>query len=271
MSMRARMAVLTRHLRLWRRLIAVAMIREMHYRAHFLATVSVGLAQLVLALVPILLLFSYTDSIRGWSGAQVVALVGLYQLLTGLLGAFVAPNMARMTGLIRRGELDLLLIRPVSAQFYATVRWVVPAELVTALTGLVVLVAGLTAAGVVPGPLEILQAGLLVGIGIVLLSCAWSALAYLAFWLGAVDPVSMLFSELVRGGQYPIAFFPSAVRAFFIFAFPVAFATSFPAQALGGDGSWSTVGLGAGMALVAMVLVRVYWLRAIRTYASASS
>lgn len=271
MAMRARIRLIAQHVRLWRRLTALAMIREMHYRAHFLATVSVGFAQLILALVPILLLFSYTDSIRGWSGAQVVALVGLYQLSTGLLGAFVAPNMARMTGLIRRGELDLLLIRPVSAQFYATVRWVAPAELVTALTGLVVLVAGLAAAGVVPGPMDIVQAVLLLGTGLVLLSCAWSALSYLAFWLGAVDPVSMLFSELVRGGQYPIAFFPTAVRAFFIFAFPVAFATSFPAQALGGEGSWSTVGLGAGMAVVAMVLVRVYWRRAILSYASASS
>lgn len=269
--MRARIHILYRHFRLWRRLFTVALIREMQYRAHFLATVGVGLAQLVLALVPILLLYSYTDSIRGWSGAQVVALVGLYQLFTGLLGAFIAPNMAQMTELIRRGELDLLLIRPVSPQFYATVRWMVPAELVTALTGLAVVVAGLSIAGVVPGPVDIVQAVLLIGAGFVLVSCLWSALVYLAFWLGAVSPVMLLVNELNRGGQYPIAFFPSAVRAFFTFAFPVAFATSFPAQALGGDGSWATVGLGAGMAVVAMVLVRVYWRRAIQNYASASS
>lgn len=259
------------HLRLWRRLVGLAMAREMQYRAHFLTTVGVGTAQLALALVPVLLLYSYADDIRGWSGGEVVALVGLFQLVSGLLGAFVAPNMAQMTELIKRGELDLLLVRPVSAQFYATVRTVAPAELINATTGLAVVIAGLVRAGRGPSVVDVVQAVLVLGAGLVLLTCAWSAMAYLAFWLVSVGPVPMLFHDLLRAGQYPVAFFPAAVRGFLIFAFPVAFATTFPVEALGGSGSWLVVGMAWAAAAVVLVLLRAYWRCAIRGYASASS
>lgn len=271
MGVRSRATVLALHLRLWQRLFTLAVAREAQYRAHFVTTVGVGTVQLLLALVPVVLLFGYTDEIRGWSGAEVISVVGLFQLVMGLLGAFVAPNMTRMTELIKRGDLDLLLLRPVSGQFYATVRWVAPAELVNAFAGGAILVAGLARAGARPGVVDVVQAMLLLGCGLVLLSCVWSAMVYLAFWLVQVNPIADLFTDLMRAGQYPVAFYPSAVRGFLTFAFPVAFATSFPAQALGSGSSWRVVGTALVAAVVALVLTRIYWRRAIRGYASASS
>jgi ABC-2 type transport system permease protein len=75
----------------------------------------------------------------------------------------------------------------------------------------------------------------------------------------------------VEAGRYPLVFFPVAVRTFLTFAFPVAFATTFPVRALAGDLDWWPVVLGVGLAAVALTLVRLLWRRGLLTYSSASS
>lgn len=263
--------VMRQHVRLWWRFLVQAVVRDTHYRVHFLAIAGVGVAQLVFALVPVLLLYGYTDEVNGWSGAEVIALVGLHQLVVGLLATFVAPNMTRMTQYIVHGDLDLVLLRPVSSQFSVTLRWIQPAELTNAATGALVLAAGLYRAGIAPEAADIAQAVLLLGCGLVLLTCVWSALTYLAFWLTSVQPIPMLVVDLARVGQYPVSFFPTAIRTLLIFVFPVAFATTFPIQALTGAASWSMVFGGLALTAVAMVLLRLYWRFALRHYSSASS
>lgn len=259
------------HVRVARRFLLQAMVRETHYRVHFVTTIGVGLAELVLALVPILVLYSYTDEVNGWAQAEVLALVGLFQIVLGILATFVAPNMQRMTEYITKGELDAVLIRPVNSQFYLTFRWIRPAELGKVLTGLTILVAGLVRSGAEPGPAEIVQAGLLLFCGVALLTAVWSALVYLAFWMQAVEPIGIVFDSFLRAGQYPLSFFPAGVRAFLTFAFPVGFATTYPVRALTGDLGWNWVFTGLGLTVVAMVLLRSYWRFGLRFYSSASS
>ncbi|HVX42664.1 MAG TPA: ABC-2 family transporter protein [Mycobacteriales bacterium] len=258
-------------MRLWRQFLVQAFIRDTHYRMHFFSTVIVGIVQLISALVPIWLLFGYTDSVRGWDRSAVVALMGLYQIVTGLLAAFLAPNLSRMTAYISKGELDIVLVRPVSAQFYVTFRWIDLAELGNVLTGAVILGIGLSHSDGGLGPAGIVQSIVLAGSGLVLLGCAWTALALLAFWMQSVEPIAGLFMAALETGKYPITFFPAGVRAALIFAFPVAFATTFPTEALTGGIGWLPVAGGVLLGVMAVAAVRSLWRVGIRTYASASS
>lgn len=260
-----------RHVRLWRRFFAQAVVRETHYRAHFLTTLLVGLVQLGLGIVPTLLLFGFTAEVHGWSRAEVIALVGVYQIVTGLIATFVAPNLNRMTSYLTEGELDGVLLRPVSSQFYLTLRWINVAELTNVASGIVVLVIGLVQSDLRPDFGRVVQAVVLAGCGLVLLTAVWSAMSFLAFWLQSVGPIGVVYLSMAEAGRYPLVFFPVAVRTFLTFAFPVAFATTFPVRALAGDLGWGPVALGLGLAVVAMTLVRLVWQRGLLTYSSASS
>ncbi|MFK4083118.1 ABC transporter permease [Kribbella sp. NPDC020789] len=260
-----------RYVRLWRRFFAQAVVRETHYRAHFLTTLLVGLVQLGLGIVPTLLLFGFTAEVHGWSRAEVIALVGVYQVVTGLMATFVAPNLNRMTSYLTEGELDAVLLRPVSSQFYLTFRWINVAELSNVASGIIVLVFGLIQSGLTPNVGQVLQSVVLGICGLVLLTAVWSAMAYLAFWLQSVGPIGVVYLSVVEAGRYPLTFFPVPVRGFLTFAFPVAFATTYPVQALAGDLGWGPVALGTGLSVVAVLLIRLLWQRGIRTYASASS
>ncbi|TCO51918.1 ABC-2 type transport system permease protein [Kribbella antiqua] len=260
-----------RHLRLWRRFLLQAVVRETHYRAHFATTLLVGLVQLGLGIVPILLLFGFTQEVHGWSRAEVITLVGAYQIITGLMAAFVAPNLQRMTEYIAEGELDGVLLRPVSSQLYLTLRWINVAELSNVASGIAVLVIGLVQSGASPNVPQLLQAFVLAVCGLALLSTVWSAMSFLAFWLQSVNPIGFIYLNLVEAGRYPLVFFPVPVRAFLTFAFPVAFATTYPVQALAGDLGWTPVAGGIALSVVAVTLVRMLWRRGLRSYASASS
>jgi len=260
-----------RHARLWRRFVTQGIVRETHYRASFLATLAVGVIQLVLSLVPVLLLYSFTDSVNGWDRGEVIALSGMYQASFAVLAMFVQPNMNRMSGYVRQGELDLILVRPVSSQFYVTLRWVDPAEIFNVLIGLTVVAVGLGRSGHVPSVAEALQALLLVACGMVLLTCVWSALVYLAFWFTTVEPIPMVARDVMDAGRFPLAFYPTAVRLFLGFIFPVGFATTFPVEALAGRSSWTPAIAGMVITAIALILLRAYWRFAVRFYSSASS
>lgn len=201
----------------------------------------------------------------------MIALVGVFQIVTGLMATFVAPNLNRMTTYLTEGELDVVLLRPVSSQFYLTLRWINVAELTNVASGIAVLAIGLVQSRLTPGPVQVVQAVVLAACGLVLLTAVWSAMSFLAFWLQSVNPIGFVFLSLVEAGRYPLVFFPVAVRTFLTFAFPVAFATTFPVRALAGDLGWRTVGVGVALTLVALTLVRLLWRRGLLTYSSASS
>jgi ABC-2 type transport system permease protein len=262
---------LRRHLRVWRRFVALAVVREMQHRGHFAAITVSSLMLLVLALVPVWLLYGFTDRIAGWTQAEMVVLVGVYRLVDGVLNTFVAPNMQRFSAYIQRGDLDLVLTRPVSSQFYVSLRWMNPAEAINVVIGLAVAVIGLRQGGIAPSPAGVVAALVLVACGTVLVSCAWSACVYLVFWLSSVEPVWSLFQDVWVAGKYPVTFFPPIVRAFFTVLVPTAFATTFPAQALVGEISAWLLPAGIGLTVVALLLTRAYWRYALRFYASASS
>jgi len=191
--------------------------------------------------------------------------------MASVLAAFITPNLGRMHGYVTRGDLDQVLVRPVSSQLYVTARWFAPAELIGVASGVVVVVVGLVRAGIAPSPLDALLAVLWLAIGLLLVTCLWSNLAYLEFWFQAADPIADLMSDLLGAGRYPIAFFPRAAQVLLMVVVPVGVATTVPVRALTGafDVAWLPAGIG-GLA-VALVLTRLHWNAALRKYSSASS
>ena len=124
------------YLRLWRRFVVMAFVREAEYRVNFFVGVVEGAVQLGLAVLVFVILYRFTDTIAGWSRAEVLMLVGVYRMVEGLINMQIAPNLQAIWGYIRTGELDFILLRPVPSQFLVSLRRLSLPEAVNALSGL---------------------------------------------------------------------------------------------------------------------------------------
>src|SRR6476661_1946969 len=219
-----------RYFRLWRQFVITAFIREAEYRMNFVIGVGEGLAQLALAVISFLLLYRFTDQVAGWTQAEVLILVGVYRIVEGLINLQIAPNMQAISGYIRRGEMDFILLRPVSSQFLVSLRTLALPEAVNVLIGLGLTIYAGGQAGVRWSLAGAIEACAFALCGLLLLYALWLFTVTFSFWLVQVNNLDMLFTSLFETARYPVSFFKGFVRTLLTFAFPVAFATTFPTQ-----------------------------------------
>lgn len=260
-----------RYLRLWWRFVVLAFMQEAEYRASFLISVGEGLAQLGLAVLTFALLYRFTDQVGGWSLPQVLLLTGIYRMVDGLISLQIAPNLLAITGYIREGELDLHLVRPVSSQFLVSLRRLNLPEGVNVLVGLGLTVYAGQLASVAWGLVGVAEGLLLMACGLAVLYSLWFLTVTLAFWLVQVDTLDTLFYSLFEAARYPVSFFKGGVRAFLTFVVPVAFATTFPAEALLGRVDHRLLAAGIALAAASLGASHLFWNYALRHYSSASS
>ncbi|MGI8912268.1 MAG: ABC transporter permease [Chloroflexota bacterium] len=257
--------------RLYRRFLILAFVRQAEYRVNFLLSVGVGLVNVVLAVLTFLLLYRFTSTVAGWTRAQVLLLLGVYRIVEGLVSLQVAPNLRALGPAIRSGDMDFLLLRPVSSQFLVSLRTLKPAELVNVFVGLALTVYAGNLAGVRWGVVNASEA-LLFGIcGLIVLYAIWFLIVTCAFWLVQVDTLDELFYSVTQAAGYPVDFFRGGIRTLLTFVVPVAFATTFPAQALLGRADARLLPVGILLAAAALLATRLYWRFAVRSYSSASS
>jgi ABC-2 type transport system permease protein len=260
-----------KYLLLWKRFVTLALVREAEYRLSFLVNVLEGIAQLGVVLLTYALLYRFTDQVAGWTAAEALMLVGIYRALDGLIALQIAPNMMRMSRYIGEGELDFLLLSPRSSQFLVSLRWLQPPEAVNVLIGIALTIYAGQRAGISWSAPRLLGAVVLAGCGLILLYCMWFALVTLSFWLVKVDSLGYLFYDVWQAGRYPVDYFKGIVRTVFTFVLPIAFATTFPAQALRGDLDPRLLLVGVSLATLALLVTHRFWNYALRRYSSASS
>jgi ABC-2 type transport system permease protein len=92
----------------------------------------------------------------------------------------------------------------------------------------------------------------------------------LAFWLVAVENLSVLFDALYEGARYPVSAYPGALRFLFVYLVPIAWTTTIPASALTGRLGPGIALAAAAVALAGFALARVSWQLALKRYTGAS-
>ncbi|MDP9383086.1 MAG: ABC-2 family transporter protein [Chloroflexota bacterium] len=259
-----------RYVRLWWRFAIMSLVREAEYRVSFAVSVLVGIISLAIAVLTYGVLYGYTEDVEGWSRAEVLMVLGCFRVAESLIELLVARNMWNIAEHIREGDMDYVLVRPVSSQFLASLRVVNPSEGVNALVGLGLVVYAGNMAGV-EWSLERVAAALVFGIcGLILLYSVWCLAVTFGFWFQSGPLESVLF-WLIDTGRYPVTFFKGWVRLFLMFIFPVAFASTFPAQALRGEINPRLLLAGILMASLSLVGTNRFWNYGVRHYSSASS
>jgi ABC-2 type transport system permease protein len=254
-----------------RAFLRVTALNELQYRATFVVAMVQSVVALATGLAVLALVFSQTDSLNGWSGPELLALMGVHILLGGVIASTIQPNMERLMQDIRRGTLDFLLTKPDDAQLLASVREFRPWQLVDVVIGIVLVGIGVARLGRGLDAAQVAAFAVALVLGAVLLYCFWLVVTTLAFWLVRMDEVHELFEGLYQSGRWPVSIYPSWLRIGLTFVVPIAFAVTIPAEALTGRLEPTALAGAALFTVIAFLGARAFWRFGLRAYSGASA
>ena len=258
-----------RHVRLLGVQLRMSLLLAVQYRADFLIEGLVSLFFTVTALVPLFVVFGERDAVAGWSFGEALVVTGFFTLLGGVLEGAINPSLGIVVDHIRKGTLDLVLMKPVDAQFLMSTQRFLPWRMTALPAALVIFAYAFGELGRGPSLGEIAAAIALVLAAVLILYSLWIMVVSAAFYVVRVDNLTFLFSSIFDAARWPASVFRGVLAFVFTFVIPLALMTTYPAEALLGRIDVGRVVLALGGAVVFAALARRVWLRALGRYTSA--
>jgi ABC-2 type transport system permease protein len=246
-------------------------LNELQYRANFFMQLFSSLLDLAIGIAGLGLVFYHTESLAGWSPAELLAVLGVYTIIHGLTQVAIQPNMSRLMGDVHRGTLDYLLVKPEDSQFLTSVWEFQIWKLLDILLGVGVLTAAIIWLESALGLIQALGFGLLLLCGSLIVYSFWLMLTTTSFWLVRVHGILELFESIYQAGRWPITIYPLWLRLGLTFLVPVAFAVTVPAESLTGRLSGQTLAFTVILTASALAISRLFWKTGLRRYSGASA
>ena len=244
---------------------------ELAYRVNFVVQLFESILELGTAIAGLAVIFSFTRTLGGWSADEVLALVGIFFMVGGVIRLGIQPSLERFIESVRDGTFDFTLTKPEDAQILASIQGVEIWKLTDVGLGIGVLSVAIARWGAHVGAVHALTfAGALLAGGVIVYSF-WMILATSAFWLVRVENILMIFQSMYEAGRWPVSIYPAWLRFALTFIVPVAFAVTVPAQALTGRLSWQTLAGAWALAAVIFTAARLFWRAGVRRYSGASA
>ena len=242
----------------------------MEYRLNFLSSAAVSIFWMVWAAVGVSVYFRFTGQVAGWSYPELLVVIGLFFTVNGLRQAIFEPNLERIGEYVRRGTLDMLLTKPVDAQLLVSLRYLGIGNLMDPLLGLIVTGAGLALSdrGWSVGALPAFA--LLFAAAIALLYALTLALMALAVVLVGAEELGSVSFAVVELARFPVQLYRNPVQSV-LTVLPIAFLTTFPAEALLGRLNPVLLLVAPAVATGSVALATLAWRRSLRSYSGASA
>jgi ABC-2 type transport system permease protein len=251
-------------------LLRTSLMSALQYRSNFIFEVLTGALRTVGACVPLWLVYTHTDAIGGWTRPQALLVMAAFLLLGAFHGGLMEPNLGEVVEAIRQGTLDLWLLKPIDAQVLVSLRKVDPAYVWDLLGAILVGAIAVWGLGT-PAPLDVVVAVSMLLCGFVAMYGLWMIAICTSFYFVRVDNLRYLLMAVADAGRWPLPVFSTAIRWALTVVVPVGVLTSFPAMALRGDWGLRSVTLALSIAVGFLLASRLFWLRSLRSYTSASS
>jgi viologen exporter family transport system permease protein len=273
------MHALTRYLRLWFAFARFGLLQELVFRSNFLVKMFVEALWLGLLLIFYRTIFTQTSAVATWTEPQYMFFVGCYFALQAVIEAVVLSNCSEFAELIRSGDLDFYLLRPIDEQFLVTCRNVDWSTLPNILMGICVMIVSLVE---LPWQFDVTALLLFLVLFVCGTLMAYSFLLMLtsaSVWMTrnqSLFELWWLFSTLMRypkeiftrSWAYPLGFF-------FTFVVPVMLVINVPSNVmvrpLEERAAPITLAVTLGVTVLLFAASRAFFRFALRRYRSASS
>jgi ABC-2 type transport system permease protein len=262
---------MTRYLRLFALQFRTSAASAMAYRANFLIEGTMSLLWMGLTLLPLFVVFGERSELEGWDWPSALIVMAYFLGVRAVIEGTISPSLVDLVEKVRSGSFDYVLLKPIDAQAMISASRYEPWKVFDLLGALGLVIYALVQRGRPPSLVDVLVGLVLFAAGVMATYALWMLCAAASFWVVRLDNLMYLLGSIFDVGRWPVVWFSGVWRFVFTFVIPIAVMTTYPAMALLGRlDAWTTFAT-AGGALLLVLLSRVVWRTAIRSYTSASS
>lgn len=108
---------LMKYLRLLKSFAIASFIADIEYRANFLTRILTDIFWYLAQIITFETIYHHTNKIGQWGIAETRVFLGLLFVTDALYMFFFSENLDKISERVRKGEIDLLLAKPVDSQF----------------------------------------------------------------------------------------------------------------------------------------------------------
>ena len=260
-----------RFIRLWLAFFRNSLSRDMEFKMNFIGNLFIDSIFYGSMFFFFSVIFSYVDSLGDFSKDAVMIFLIITYLTDTVFVFFFGSNTFQVNRMVVRGDLDLLLLKPVSSLFFISFRYVSTYALISVfiLSGLLIRVTYIYSSSI--GLMNYIAFFISFIMGILIIYCVEFSIACLVFWYKNFSVGGWLASELTKYSRRPDSIYTGAFRKVLFTVFPMAMVSSVPARMLLFGPDLSLLLLQIAVTLIALFLAAFIWDRGLIRYDSASS
>jgi ABC-2 type transport system permease protein len=270
--MRAILVEIKKHLLIYVLFLKNSLMAQMEYRFNFIGNLSMETGYLLVKLSYVVVVYRSGVKINGLSPDEILLFIGTFVTLTGVYAGLFMINNFNLRGKIKDGDLDLLLTKPISLQFIATLR---QADLtifsVDVIAGSIMIAVAWARLGI---PASLLNLGGF--IAFMLVSCLISYSLFLlpqvlSFWLMNTSAIAEITDSFWDFNNMPMDIYNTWIKQIGVFILPIFVITNFPPMFVLHKMppiylAWSLL-----VPFILLFFVRLLWSKGLKSYSSASS
>ena len=261
-----------KHIVIYALFLKNSLIAQMEYRFNFIGNMSMEVGYLFVKLSYVIVVYRSGISINGLSPDEILLFIGTFVTLTAAYAGLFMLNNFRLRSKIRDGDLDLLLTKPVSLQFMATLR---QADLtlftVDAVAGLIMVAIAWGRLGI---PVNLITVGGYGGFLIISTVVSYSLFLLpqiLSFWLVNTSAIAEVTDSFWDFNNMPMDIYNRWIQQIGIFVLPIFVISNFPPMFVLHKMPSIYLAWSALIPLILLLAVRLVWKQGLKNYSSASS
>lgn len=261
-----------KHLHLYLLFVKFSVMSQMEYRFSFIGNLSMEAGYLCVKLSYVVVVYRSGVTIKGLSPDEILLFIGTFVMLTGIYAGLFMINNFQLRTKIKDGDLDLLLTKPVSLQFMATLR---QADLtifgVDVIAGLVMVSIAWSRLGI---PATLITVGGYALFAVISCLVAYSLFLLpqvLSFWLMNTSAIAEISDSFWDFNNMPMDIYNSTIRQIGVFVLPIFVITNFPPMTVLHKMPPAYLAWAVALPFGLLWIVRQAWKRGLRSYSSASS
>ena len=261
-----------KHILVYALFLKNSLMVQMEYRFNFIGNLTMESGYLLVKLSYVVVVYRSGVEINGLSPDEILLFIGTFVTLTAVYAGLFMLNNFRLRLKIRDGELDLLLTKPVSLQFMATLR---QADLtifaVDAIAGGIMVAIAWVRLGI---PANLVTVGGYLGFMVISAAVSYSLFLLpqiLSFWLVNTSAIAEVTDSFWDFNNMPMDIYSAWIQQIGVFVLPIFMITNFPPMFVLNKMPPVYLAWSAILPIALLLVVRQVWKVGLRNYSSASS